>query len=65
MSDFIEKSREFSQMLLDAEVDEAINWARRQIDAGISPLDFLTKFSHQPWPQWGTGSGGWKFFYQS
>jgi methylmalonyl-CoA mutase cobalamin-binding domain/chain len=41
MSDLSAKSAEFSQMLLDADVSAAAEWANQQIESGVSPLDFF------------------------
>jgi methylmalonyl-CoA mutase cobalamin-binding domain/chain len=43
MSDLSTKSEEFSQILLDADAPAAAEWARQQIDSGISPLDFFNQ----------------------
>ncbi len=43
MSDFRAQSEEFSQLLLEADIDQAIAWARQQMDSGLSPLDFFNE----------------------
>jgi len=43
LSDLSTKSEEFSQILLDADASAAIEWARRQIESGVSPLDFFNQ----------------------
>ena len=43
MADFSVKSKEFTQLLLEANAAQAGEWARQQMDAGISPLDFFNQ----------------------
>ena len=43
MSDLNTKLEEFSQLLLAADVAGAAEWARQQIDSGVSPLDFFNQ----------------------
>jgi len=43
MSDLSTKSEEFSQLLLDADAVAAAEWARQQMDSGVSPLDFFNQ----------------------
>ena len=41
MTDFEQKSTEFSDLLLNAETDKVANWVRQQLQQEISALDFF------------------------
>lgn len=43
MADFKIKSEEFTQILLEADVQTADAWAQQQMDSGINPLDFFNQ----------------------
>jgi trimethylamine corrinoid protein len=43
MPDLNAKCEEFSQLLLDADAVAAAEWARQQMDSGVSPLDFFNQ----------------------
>lgn len=43
MSEFQEKQAKFKKLLLDADPDEALDWARTQLSSGMDPLHFFTE----------------------
>ncbi len=43
MSEYLEKQSSFIKILLDAETDEALEWARAQLSSGVDPLLFFTE----------------------
>lgn len=43
MSDYQEKQKIFKKLLLDADPDEALDWASAQLSSGVDPLLFFTE----------------------
>lgn len=43
MSDYQEKQKIFKKLLLDADPDEALDWASAQLSSGMDPLLFFTE----------------------
>lgn len=41
MTNFEAKSQEFSRLLLEGEMDEAASWAGKQLESGVSALEFF------------------------